>query len=105
MGLGSYVSLPAITHTNTTDPLAAIPLTTPLGDGRGTLGKYIESWSSATTGDVRRSAAAGVSSVNLPGIASLRTVPTRLKGNGTPDELSAVSLTLGSLACTAEDRR
>lgn len=101
---GSYVSVGTITHTNTTDPLASVPLTTPLGDGHGTLGKYIESWSSATQSDVRTAAVDGKASASVPGIASLRTVPTRML-DGAPDPLSAVSLTLGSLSCTAEDHR
>ena len=102
---GVYKNVATITHSNNaTDLLAAVPLTTPLGGGNGTLGRYIEAWSSATAGTARRSAVPGKASVSLPGVVSLRTTPTRLK-NGAPDPLSAVSLTVGSLACTAEDRR
>ncbi len=101
---GGYVTIAEINHNNTSDPLAGVPLTTPLGGGNGLLGDYIESWSSATKNDVRKSTATSKASASVPGIVSLRTVPTRLSG-GSPDPLSAVSLTLGSLSCTAEDRR
>ncbi len=101
---GSYVSVGTITQANTSDPLAGVPLTTPLGSGHGTLGRYIESWSSATTADQRRSASGGEASAALAGVMSLRTVPTRLK-DGAADPLSSVSLTIGSMACAAADRR
>lgn len=100
-----YVTIATITQATTADPLAAFDLTTPLGGGNGKVGDYIESWSSATVSRVHRVAADGEASVDVPGVVTILSTPTRELAGGAIDPLSAVSMSLGVLSCSAEDRR
>jgi hypothetical protein len=85
------------------DPLPAL-LTTQVG-GDATLGKYIASWSSLTQDKVTDTKATGTAKVNLPGVITITTNPVRGSSVGPPDESSSVSITIGAVACTAEDAR
>lgn len=102
---GSYQTVGPITAATTTDLLAAVDLTTPVGGGKQ-LGAYIASWSSVTPDRVKTVAAANVAEVNIPGVVTISTQPTRpdptITDGSTP---SVVSLTMGALSCYAEDRR
>lgn len=94
-----------VTPSATTDLLAAVPLTTPVGGGR-TLGDYIESWSSITPDRVVTTAAGGTAQVNVPGVVNIVTKPVRPgTGPGATDPTSTVSLSLGAVGCLAQDAR
>lgn len=100
-----YETVGPITKATSADLLAAVNLTTPVGGGKQ-LGDYIASWSAVTPGRVKSVAGANVAEVNIPGVVSLSTQPTRLDAaitDGTTP--SVVSLTMGALSCYAEDRR
>jgi prepilin-type N-terminal cleavage/methylation domain-containing protein len=99
-----YVTAGQVNQTTLTDPLAAVPLTTPLG-ANGVLGDYIESWSMLTKSGIRGSTGAGQASVQLPGVVNLTTKPVRANGDGTPDEQSVATMSLGTLSCVAKDQR
>lgn len=90
----------------TSDPLDAVPLTTPVGGGK-TLGDYVASWSSLSTGKVATTEAGGVAEVTLPGVVTIASQPTRLDPSSASgyDESSVVSLTVGAMTCHAEDSR
>ncbi|MFP5253740.1 MAG: prepilin-type N-terminal cleavage/methylation domain-containing protein [Actinomycetes bacterium] len=102
---GAYQTVGPITAATTTDLLAAVDLTTPVGGGKQ-LGAYIASWSSVTPDRVKAVAAANVAEVSIPGVVTISTQPTRpdpsITDGSTP---SVVSLTMGALSCYAEDRR
>jgi len=95
----AYVTAATIVPGTTTDPLAAVPLTTPVGVGH-VLGDYIASWSSLTTDKVTGTGA----KVTLPGVVTIATQPVR-GTDGAPDPSSGVSVTVGAVSCTAEDAR
>lgn len=100
-----YQAVGPITKATTTDLLAAVDLTTPVGGGKQ-LGAYIASWSSVTPDRVKTVAAANIAEVNIPGVVTISTQPTRpdpaITDGSTP---AVVSLTMGALSCYAEDRR
>lgn len=121
-----YVVVATVTP-GSTDLADLDPRTVPLGPGRD-LGDYVASWSSLTTARVSRVVVAGAATLDLPGVVSILTQPVRSPTttsesvaftDGQPaalpldpkaevelaDPTSAVSLTLGSLACNAEDAR
>lgn len=93
------------------------PATYPLGDDR-TLADYVASWSTVATGDITVEQADGVASVSVPGIVRIVSQPLRPQDPSPPtptetsspspaetDPLSTLTLTLGTLACHAEDHR
>ncbi|WP_309649332.1 type II secretion system protein [Nocardioides sp.] len=121
-----YVVVATVTP-GSTDLADLDPRTLPLGPGRD-LGDYVASWSSLTTARVSRVAVPGTATLDLPGVVSILTQPVRsptdasesvafTDGQPAPtpvppettvelaDPTSAVSLTLGSLTCSAEDAR
>lgn len=104
-GTGGYRSVGPVTRATTTDLLAGVDLTTPAGGGKQ-LGDYIASWSSITPDRVKTVAAANVAEINIPGVVTISSQPTRpdttVTDGTTP---SVVSLTMGALSCYAEDRR
>lgn len=71
------------------------------------LGDYIASWSSLLTSEVTKTAANGVAQVNLPGVITIASQPTRLDASAADglDASSVVSVTVGALGCLAEDAR
>jgi len=98
----AYTTAPSITKGITTDPLAAVPLTTDVDGPLGghTLGDYIASWSALTAARVTATTSAGVAAVTLPGVITVASKPVR-----SADPASTVSLTVGALSCRAEDAR
>jgi prepilin-type N-terminal cleavage/methylation domain-containing protein len=98
----SYVEAAKVVPGATTDPLAAVPLTTPVGIGH-TLGDYISSWSSLTKDKVTSSSKSGAVSVGLPGVVTIATEPVR--GVLTPDPTSGVSIAIGAVSCSVQDLR
>jgi type II secretory pathway pseudopilin PulG len=104
-GLG-YVQAATVVPGATTDPLAAVPLTTPVGVGH-VLGDYIAAWSSLTAGQVTSKQGSGAAEVGLPGIVTIATQPVRQDAADptVADPTSGVSLTVGALSCSAEDAR
>jgi prepilin-type N-terminal cleavage/methylation domain-containing protein len=99
----SYVQAAKIVPGATTDPLLAVPLTTPVGIGH-TLGDYIASWSSLTSDKVTSSARTGAVSVELPGVVTIATQPVRGDLTST-DPTSGVSIAIGAIGCSVEDVR
>ncbi|MGQ0631808.1 MAG: type II secretion system protein [Sporichthyaceae bacterium] len=105
-GHGDYVSAGAITAATTTDPLASIPLTTPVAPAPNlitpapTLGDYVESISGLTAGRVTASAVGSVAEVVIPALVTVQTKPV-VAG----DAQTAVSLAVASSYCRAEDNR
>ncbi len=99
-----YVTAGQVTHNSTTDPLAGVPLTTPLGSN-GVLGDYIESWSMLTNTGIQKSSSGGQAVAQLPGVVNLTTKPVRATGTGAPDPLSVVTVSVGALSCVAKDQR
>jgi hypothetical protein len=102
----SYQTAATITASTTTDPLQSIDLaTTATGDGTF-LGDYVSSWSGLTRGAVTTSAAAGRALVKVPGVVTVVTQPVRKDDTiATGDPTSTISLTVGSLSCSALDAR
>jgi prepilin-type N-terminal cleavage/methylation domain-containing protein len=102
-GHGQYVSAGVITPTTTTDPLASIPMTTPVSDGR-VLSDYIESISGLTKDQVTTSAVATdhVAQVTIPALVTVLTQPTV---SGADNLDTAVSVAVGAASCRAEDNR
>lgn len=107
-----YTTVGPVRHTNSTDPLASIPLNTvvnPAGTLR--LSDYISSWRSLTgSGMTRATSAAREAEVKIPSVVSIITQPTRegiLSGVGLllQDPTSAISLNVGALSCKAGDFR
>jgi hypothetical protein len=97
----AYVPALVLSSTNATDPLAGVPLTTPVNtDGTKTLGDYIGSWKSATTADVRIASTATTAEASIPSAVTITTKPTRAA-----DTTSIISLDLGAVSCQAGDRR
>lgn len=102
-----YTTAATVVPGQTSDPLAAIPLTTSVGNGL-TLGDYISSWSTLTLNQVVKTQTAGVAQVKLPGIVRIVSQPVRPDPDPTVlpgDPTSAVSLTVGALGCKTEDAR
>lgn len=79
------------------------PADLPVVDGRS-LDSWIDSWSAITPARVRAEGVGGRATVSVPGVVTLLTKPLRERA-GTPVDVSTVALTLGSVACTAEDGR
>ncbi|MGQ0845909.1 MAG: prepilin-type N-terminal cleavage/methylation domain-containing protein [Sporichthyaceae bacterium] len=98
-GYGQYVSAGVITPSTTTDPLAAVPLTTLVSSTR-TLGDYVESVSGLTADRVTRSATGRVAEASIPAMVTVLTKPVF-----TGDPATAVSLSVGAASCRAEDNR
>jgi prepilin-type N-terminal cleavage/methylation domain-containing protein len=102
----SYVTAGTIVPGTTTDPLAAVPLTTPVDPlGVHKLGDYIASWSSVTQDKVTSIAKAGTASVNVPGVVTIATQPVRADGAGGTDPSSGVSIAIGAIGCSVGDVR
>ncbi len=102
----SYTTVPIVKGASN-DPLAAINLATTSVGGGKVLGDYVSSWSSATTASVTSSTSAGASSVRIPGVVNVVTVPVRaLSATAAgPDPESSVGLSVGNVACSALDAR
>ena len=97
-GSGAYVSAGTVTPSTLVDPLAAIPLTTPVSDTE-TLATYIDSWSGLTVDRVTNTAAGHVAEVTIPALFTLQTQPLA----GAPE--TALSFAAGAASCRAEDNR
>jgi hypothetical protein len=99
-GHGEYVSAGTITPATTADPLAAIPLSTPVSDTE-TLGTYIDSWTGLTNDRVTAVAAGHVAEVTVPALVTVTTQP--IAGPGEPQ--TTMSFAAGAASCRAEDNR
>lgn len=99
-GHGEYVSAGVITTSTTTDPLSAIPMTTPVSD-TNTLGDYLESMTGLTSDRVTAVAAGHVAEVTVPALVTVQTQPVA----GAADPETAVSIAVGAASCRAEDNR
>ncbi|GHJ58759.1 hypothetical protein NOK12_12770 [Nocardioides sp. OK12] len=110
----SYSDLPTFTEEGAT----TLPDPATLSVGGTPLSTWVESWSVATeSAGITRVEAPGIARLEVPAVVSIHTVPLRARldagGNpvlgpdGTPeaDPLSTLSVTVGSVACTAEDHR
>ena len=110
----SYTALPALTEDGTT----AFPDPATLSVDGKPLSTWIESWSVATeSAGITRVEAPGVARLEVPAVVSIHTVPLRVRldangdqvvgADGAPeaDPLSTLSVTVGSIGCTAEDHR
>lgn len=110
----TYTALPALTEDGTT----ALPDPATLSVDGTPLSTWIESWSVATeSAGITQVEAPGVARLEVPAVVSIHTVPLRVRldsagdpvvgADGTPeaDPLSTLSVTVGSIACTAEDHR
>jgi prepilin-type N-terminal cleavage/methylation domain-containing protein len=97
-----YTSAGNVSHTNATDPLAAVPLGTSVGGGKR-LGDYVSSWASlagaSTSGGNTNRAKASVA-----GVVRIDSQPM-LAPSGALDPSSVVSIQVGALACEATDLR
>jgi type II secretory pathway pseudopilin PulG len=84
------------------DPLPGL-LVRPVGGGH-LLGDYVDSW---TLSSPSRSTPATTASASVPGALKLVSRPLRNRPDtaADPDPASVISLTLGSVSCTAEDAR
>lgn len=104
--------------TFTQDSPAGLPDPSTLSVGGVPLSRWIDSWSVARTGSgITRVETDRRAHVDVPAVLSILTVPLRDQRlqDGTPrtdaqgdrvvDELSTLSVTVGSVSCTAEDRR
>lgn len=102
----SYAPAATVVPGQTTDQLDAVPLTTSVAPGL-TLGDYISSWSALTADQVVRVSSSARAQVKIPGVVKIVSQPVRPDASttGTNDAASAVSLTVGALACKAEDAR
>ena len=102
-----YVTAATIAPGATTDPLLAVPLTTPVDASGRVLGDYIASWSSLTTDQVTDTATTGEASVDLPGVVTIATQPVRADAAATEgtDPTSGVSIAIGAIGCSVEDER
>ncbi len=100
-GHGEYVSLGIIDENTSTDPLAAVNLSTIRVDDTRYLDDYIESWAGLTTSGVAQSTSGRVASLTVPAVVTVQTKPVR----GAGDPASAVSIAVGASSCYAEDNR
>ena len=101
-----------MTHTQTTDPLAAVNLTpgtggVPVGYSNGALvylGEYVQSLSSLTASGLSAAKVASPDGNRMESrqsaLVNLSTVPLR-----SGEDLSSVNIGLGVLSCLAEDNR
>ncbi len=99
-GHGQYVSGGVITPTTTVDPLASIPMTTPVSDDK-TLADYIDSMTGLTAGQVTTVSANHVAQVTIPALVTVQTQPVA----GASEPATAVSIAVGASSCYAEDNR
>ena len=102
----AYQAVATIVPGMTSDPLEAVPLTSPVGGGHK-LGDYIASWSALMSSEVTTTATGGVAEVTLPGVVTIASQPLR-PDLGSPDLLDAastMSVAVGALGCHAGDRR
>ena len=93
-----YQDAGTITSGMSNDPLDSVDLTTVV-EGAKTLGTYIASWSALTSSEVTAVATGGVAKAALPGVVTISSQPVRA------DAPSVVSITIGALNCSDEDRR
>jgi type II secretory pathway pseudopilin PulG len=101
----AYTTLPTISQASGTDPLDAIDLATTSVGGGLFLGDFVDSWSSLRSPEVTAKAAGGIAELELPGVVTIASQPTRLGAALELDPTSVVSITLGAVACAAEDQR
>ncbi|WP_084670967.1 type IV pilus modification PilV family protein [Sporichthya polymorpha] len=100
LGVGQYVHAGTITPNTTEDPLAAIPLSTPVSNDHE-LGDYIESLTGLTKDRVTNVAANHVAEVTIPALVNVQTQPV----GGASAPSTAVSMAVGASSCRAEDNR
>lgn len=100
IGHGEYVSAGIITPSTTSDPLAAISLSTPVSDTE-VLGDYVESLTGLTSDRLLVDATGHVAEVTIPALVAVQTQP--VAGPAHPG--TAVSVAIGSASCRAEDNR
>ena len=112
-----YTTVTTVTPASTVDALAALDLETTQVGVFGPLSQWIESWSAVTPDKVLRTTKTGTATLAIPGVVNVVTAPLRrqsdasgglvLDGEGNPliDPGSTMSVTVGALACTAEDAR
>lgn len=112
-----YTTLGPFTETSTTGLPDPATLDVVVGSTTRRLSDWIESWSVAREGSgISRVGAPGVARVDVPAVVSVLTVPLRQRvdASGNPvfdgtdavvDELSTLSVTVGSVGCSAEDHR
>lgn len=115
----AYVPLRAADGSTTFTPSngGQLPLPSSLEVGPRPLSTWIDSWSVARPGvGIETTQKAGLARVEIPAVVSILTKPLRqlvtggepqVAPDGTPveDERSTFALSVGSLSCTAEDRR
>lgn len=99
-GHGEYLSAGIITPDTTSDPLAAISLSTPVTDTE-VLGDYIESLTGLTRDRLFVAATGHTAEVTIPALVAVQTRP--VAGAGNPG--TAVSVAVGAASCRAEDNR
>jgi hypothetical protein len=96
-----YTTAPTLSSTNTTDPLAGIPLTTVVDTASGlTLGDYVRDWRSATTADIVKKSGPTTAEASISSAVSITTKPTK-----SAKDTSIVSIDLGAVSCQVGDSR
>ncbi len=112
-----YVLVTTVTPTSSPTELGQTSLATTTVGTHGVLLDWIDSWSSVQPAEVLRVSAGGIASVTVPGVFNVLTQPLRnqVDADGTvvrdaddrpvPDPQSTLSLSLGSLGCSAQDAR
>jgi prepilin-type N-terminal cleavage/methylation domain-containing protein len=105
-----YVNAGTIRPSNTSDPLDSVNLDVVVDPSSGLrLRDYVSSWSSLLGDDVIRRNSAKTAEVDVPGVVTLVTEPTRTFSNGwgpnNSDETSAISISVGAVSCQAADNR
>lgn len=111
-----YVTIGTVTPGTTTDFLASMDLGSTQVGSYGPLSTWIDSWSVLTSSRLVRSTHAGLAVVEVPAVVNVLTQPLRhastdgtadTDGSGNPvvDELSTMSVTIGSAQCSALDAR
>jgi hypothetical protein len=92
-----------ISRASNSAPVANLPgLGTSLGGGR-VIGDYVDAWALSPPS---ASNTLSTASASVPGALTLTSKPLRNRADGLdPEPASAISLSLGSVGCTAEDTR
>lgn len=111
-----YVTIGTVTPSTSSDFLAAVDLTTTQVGSYGPLSRWIDSWSVLTSDRLVRTTYAGRAVVEVPAVVNVLTQPLRREssggvavndasGNPVVDEISTMSVTVGSAQCSAQDAR
>ena len=99
-----YQQIALVTQATATDPLASVPLTTPLG-AHGVIGDYIQSWSTLTTAGIRTTTGTGTAVASVPGVVTVTTQPLREDAAGVPDRSPRPRSPWASCRAAARDAR